>query len=48
MQALTSYLGHRGGEEGPLFQFKDGKFLTRDTFVKKSEGSPRPSGNRCL
>ena len=33
VQAMTGYLGHRGGGTGPLFHFKNGKYLTRSTFV---------------
>ena len=31
--AMTCYLSQRGGQPGPLFYFKDGRFLTRSHFV---------------
>lgn len=35
IRAMTEYLSRRGGSAGPLFYFKNGKFLTRATFVAK-------------
>ena len=33
VSAMTAYLTSRRGKDGPLFQFEDGTFLTRDRFV---------------
>ena len=33
--AMLSYLSVRGGAEGPLFRFKDGRLLTRERFVSR-------------
>ena len=35
VRVMTDYLGQRGGMDGPLFRFKNGKYLTRTTFVTK-------------
>lgn len=34
MAAVLSYLVVRGAKEGPLFMFKDGRFLTRQRLVE--------------
>ena len=33
--ALLAYLAVRGGEDGPLFRFRDCRALTREVFVDK-------------
>ena len=33
--AMLSYMSVRGGAEGPLFRFKDGRLLTRERFVPR-------------
>lgn len=35
VRAMTEYLSRRGGSTGPLFHFKNGKFLTRCAFVAR-------------
>ena len=35
MAALRAYLAVRGGEDGPLFRFRDCRALTREFFVDK-------------
>ena len=35
IKAMTKYLSRRGGGAGPLFHFRNGKFLTRSTFVAR-------------
>ena len=34
VEALLAYIARRGTAEGPLFKFEDGRFLTKDRFVK--------------
>lgn len=33
ISAMSAYLSSRGGQDGPLFLFEDGTFLTKDRFV---------------
>jgi len=33
ISAMSAYLSSRGGQDGPLFLFEDGTFLTKDQFV---------------
>jgi len=33
ISAMSVYLSSRGGQDGPLFLFEDGTFLTKDRFV---------------
>ena len=35
MTALLAYLAVRGSEPGPLFRFRDGRFLTKDLFIAR-------------
>ena len=35
IRVMIDYLSCRGGSAGPLFHFKNGRFLTRSTFVTK-------------
>ena len=43
--AVLDYLVARGARRGPLFQFQDGKPLTRARFVEQVGGGPDQSGS---
>ena len=47
VKALVSYLLVRGERAGPLFLFEDGRFLTRQRFVKEVREALRKAGVDC-
>jgi len=47
VKAMLAYLACRGCKPGPLFQFQDGRFLTRDRFVKHVKSALTTAGVPC-
>ena len=44
IRAMTEYLSQRGGQSGPLFCFRNGRYLTRSRFVDQVREALRQAG----
>ena len=47
IEAMLAYLAVRGGAEGPLFSFADGRLFTRERFVSKVREALSAAGIDC-
>ena len=48
IEATLAYLAARGGTQGPLFAFADGRFLTRDRLVHHVQDALSTAGVDCI
>ena len=47
VNAMLAYLARRGPQSGPLFLFENGRFLTRDRFVRQIKSALTAAGVSC-
>ena len=47
VNAMLAYLARRGPQSGSLFLFEDGRFLTRDRFVRQIKSALTAAGVSC-